>query len=103
MTNRILHLLQDGEQGKRWPELTGMLRPCQVWMLKTHLTLVLEMALEAIAHNRLTVDTTPALVKETEDAVRQRQELLAWVKAQEGDLIFVSLYPQSTEEEFPRV
>ncbi|HEY6208658.1 MAG TPA: hypothetical protein VIW28_06340 [Gemmatimonadales bacterium] len=74
MKNRIPHLMQVGEQGKRWPELTGMLRPCQVWMLKTHLALVLEMSLEAIEHNRLTLDTTPAKVAETEAAIRQRQE-----------------------------
>jgi hypothetical protein len=97
--NRIRHLLADDKpQGKRWPELTSMLAPCEVHMLKEHLILVLEMALEAIETNRGEFDTTPAGIEETERAIRQRQELLAWAKRQPGDLIYVSLYPESEDE-----
>jgi len=42
-------------------------------------------------------------VKETEQAIRQRQALLEWAKAKPGDVIYMSLYPESEDQAFRRV
>ena len=83
----------------RMPNLTSMFEPCELYMLKDHLIEVLRLSLQSIANNRVELDTTPEKVQETELAIRQRQELLAWAESQPQDLVYIALYPTTEEEE----
>lgn len=84
---------QDG-----FPTRTNMFEPCELFMEREHLILMLESNLQAIERNRETVDMTEEMRRTTEEAVQQREELLAWANAQEADMLYVALYPTSEDE-----
>ena len=109
MKNRLAHLrLVNGNEGENGhglelvetlPRRTNLFEPCELYVLKDHLILMLEMALEAIDNNRARVDGTPEDRAQTIELIAQRKELLAWARRQSDDLVYMALYPASEENE----
>ena len=103
--DRILHQVQKWEDLldlgdpllELPPEVTPQM-PLEIYIDREVLQAVLEVSIAAIHANRDALDTTPELMAETAQLVRQRERFLAWVTRHPKPDIYIALYPKSEFE-----
>jgi hypothetical protein len=88
-------LLTMGDPLAEAPTFATADHPLQMYITVKALRKALKDSLYSISQNRARLDKTPELVAETDALVAQRQAVLAWLKQQPKEHVFVSLHPQT--------
>jgi hypothetical protein len=75
--------------------------PIHIYLNRRELIATIQNSVKCIEANAPTLDTTPAAVADTVHLLTQRKQFLTWLRAQNGDNLYVALYPHSEFELVP--
>jgi len=67
--------------------------PLHLYLGRRDLIKTIEASVKCIKANAPSLDTTPAAKADTVHLLTQRAEFLVWLRAQEGDNVYISLHP----------